>query len=135
GGNLGESGCVSYLFEPRAVVRLGPGLGEEALMEQLLVLEEAGGPAALGWTLEEDGSEVIAAYEALEAFQAGLRDLGLPVVSWEHRWIAQTPCPLEDPEVLRACLRMLDALEELDDVRAVTANLEADEEQLRAVMP
>jgi transcriptional/translational regulatory protein YebC/TACO1 len=56
------------------------------------------------------------------------------VVSWEHRWIAQTPCPLEDPDVLRACLRMLDALEELDDVRAVTANLEADEEQLQAVL-
>ena len=136
GGNLGESGCVSYLFEPRAVVRLGAGLGEEALMEQLLALEEAGGPAALGWTLEDDGgSEVIAAYDALEALQAGLRDRGLPVVSWEHRWIAQTACPLQDPEVLRACLRMLDALEELDDVRAVTANLEADEEQLRAVVP
>jgi YebC/PmpR family DNA-binding regulatory protein len=134
GGNLGESGCVSYLFELRSVVRLGPGLGEEALMEQLLALEEAGGPASLGWTLEDDGTEVIAAYEALEAFQAGLRDLGLPVVGWEHRWIAQTPCPLQDPDVLRACLRMLDALEELDDVRAVTANLEADEEQLRAVL-
>ncbi|MEB3171392.1 MAG: YebC/PmpR family DNA-binding transcriptional regulator, partial [Synechococcaceae cyanobacterium] len=96
GGNLGESGCVSYLFEPRSVVRLGSGLGEEALMEQLLALEEGGGPAALGWTLEEDGTEVIAAYDALEALQAGLRDLGLPVVSWEHRWIAQTPCPLQD---------------------------------------
>ncbi|MFO0038048.1 MAG: YebC/PmpR family DNA-binding transcriptional regulator [Synechococcaceae cyanobacterium] len=139
GGNLGESGCVSYLFEPRAVVRLGAGLEEEALMEQLLGLEEAGGPAALGWTLEDDGAEgmgaeVVAAYEDLEALQAGLRDRGLPVVSWEHRWIAQTPCPLHDPDVLRSCLRMLDALEELDDVRAVTANLEADEAQLRAVL-
>jgi transcriptional/translational regulatory protein YebC/TACO1 len=81
-----------------------------------------------------DGTEVIGAYEELEALQAGLRDHGLPVVSWEHRWIAQTPCPLQDADVLRACLRMLDALEELDDVRAVTANLEADEAQLQAVL-
>jgi YebC/PmpR family DNA-binding regulatory protein len=134
GGNLGESGCVSYLFEPRAVVRLAAGLEEEALMEQLLSLEEAGGPAALGWSLEDDGSDVIGAYEDLEALQAGLREHGLPVESWEHRWIPKTPCPLQDADVLRACLRMLDALEELDDVRSVTANLEAEEAQLRAVL-
>ena len=63
-----------------------------------------------------------------DALQAGLRACGLPVAGWEHRWIAQTACPLQDPEVLRACLRMLDVLEELDDVRSVTANLEADED-------
>ena len=134
GGNLGENGCVSYLFELRSVVRLGAGLGEEALVEQLLVLEENGGPATLCWTQEDDGTEVIGGYEDLDALQAGRRDQGLPVVSWEHRWIAQIPCPLQDPDVLRACLRMLDALEELDDVRAVTANLEADEAQLQAVL-
>ncbi|MFN9619105.1 MAG: YebC/PmpR family DNA-binding transcriptional regulator [Synechococcaceae cyanobacterium] len=132
GGNLGESGCVSYLFEPRAVVRLAGALEEEALVEQLLALEEGGGPAAIGWTLDDEGAEVIGAYEDLEALQAGLRACGLPVAGWEHRWIAGTPCPLDDPDTLRACLRMLDALEELDDVRSVTANLEADEALLQA---
>jgi YebC/PmpR family DNA-binding regulatory protein len=134
GGNLGESGCVSYLFEPRAVVRLArAGLeGEEALVEQLLALEEEGGPAAIGWSLEPDGAEVIGPYEDLEALQAGLQGRGLPVAGWEHRWIASTPCHLEDVDTLRACLRMLDALEELDDVRSVTANLEADETLLQA---
>ena len=126
GGNLGESGCVSYLFEPRSVVRLAAGLEEEALMELLLHLEEAGGPAALGWSLEEDGSDVIGAYEDLEALQAGLREHGLQVVSWEHRWIPQTSCSLNEPEFLRQCLRLLDALEGLDDVRSVATNLEAD---------
>jgi len=135
GGNLGETGCVSYLFEQRSVVRLEqPGLDEEVLLEQLLELEAAGGPAALGYSLDPEGAEVLAAFADLEALQDGLRRLGLQVAGWEHRWIAPLPCRLEDPDPLRACLRMLDAIEDLDDVRSVTANLEADDALMEAVM-
>jgi transcriptional/translational regulatory protein YebC/TACO1 len=66
--------------------------------------------------------------------QDGLRGLGLPVAGWEHRWIAPVPCRLDSEDTLRACLRMLDALEDLDDVRSVTSNLEADDALLEAVM-
>jgi transcriptional/translational regulatory protein YebC/TACO1 len=135
GGNLGETGCVSYLFEQRSVVRLDqPGLDEEALLERLLALEEAGGPVVLSYSIDPTGAEVLAAFADLEALQDGLRQQGLPVVGWEHRWIASTTCQLEDPDQLRACLRMLDVLEELDDVRSVTANLEADESLMEAIL-
>jgi YebC/PmpR family DNA-binding regulatory protein len=135
GGNLGETGCVGYLFEHRSVVRLEQeNLQEEALLEQLLHLEEHGGPVALGYELDGDGAEVYGAFEQLEALQDGLRNLGLPVASWEHRWIAGTPCPLEDPSALSSCLKLLDALEELDDVRSVTSNLEADEALMQAAL-
>jgi YebC/PmpR family DNA-binding regulatory protein len=135
GGNLGETGCVSYLFEPRSVVRIAPaGLGEEELLEQLLALAEEGGPEALGWSLDPEGAEVFGSYAQLEALQAGLRHHGLPVREWEHRWVADTPCQLDDEEQLRACLKMLDALEELDDVRSVTSNLEADDALIEAVL-
>ena len=135
GGNLGETGCVSYLFEQRSVVRLEAGdLPEEELLERLLELEDAGGPATVGYSLEDEGAEVLAAYADLEALQDGLRGLGLPVAGWEHRWIAPLPCPVDSEDTLRACLRMLDALEELDDVRSVTSNLEADEDLFDAVM-
>ena len=140
GGNLGETGCVAYLFEHRSVVVLDPGtrnaapLDEERLLERLLALEESGGPAVLRYSVEAGAVEVIAAFADLEALQDGLRRQGLPVREWEHRWIASSTCRLEDPELLRACLRMLDALEELDDVRSVTANLEADEALMEAVM-
>lgn len=70
----------------------------------------------------------------LEALQDGLRHQEWTVVGWEHRWIPQTACPLSDAETLRACLRMLDALEDLEDGRSVTSNLEADEGLLAAVM-
>jgi YebC/PmpR family DNA-binding regulatory protein len=137
GGNLGETGCVGYLFEQRSVVRLAGAapLAEEALLEALLELEEAGGPAVLGYELLDQGdAEVFAAFADLEALQDGLRCQGLDVTGWEHRWIPQTACPLTDPEALRRCLRMLDALDDLDDVRSVTSNLEADESLIEAAL-
>ena len=135
GGNLGETGCVGYLFDHRSVVRLEQDdLQEEALLEQLLALEDGGGPQVLGYALDPQGAEVISPFEQLEALQDHLRQQGLPVASWEHRWIAQTPCAVSDADTLRACLRLLDALEELDDVRSVTSNLEADEALLQAVV-
>jgi transcriptional/translational regulatory protein YebC/TACO1 len=135
GGNLGETGCVGYLFEHRSAVRIEQAnLQEDALLEGLLTLEDQGGPAALGYELDDEGAEVFGAFESLEALQDGLRRLGWPVLSWEHRWIAQTPCRIEDPAGLASCLKLLDALEELDDVRSVTSNLEADEVLLQAVL-
>lgn len=134
GGKLGETGCVGYLFEHRAVVRLGGGspLHEDALLEQVLELEASGGPAVLGYELIADEAEVIGAFAELQALQEGLQRLGLPVIGWEHRWIPQTSCELSDPESLQQCLKLLDALEGLDDVRSVASNLEADEGLLEA---
>ena len=135
GGNLGEIGCVSYLFEQRSVVRLRPqALDEELLLERLLALEETGGPAVLSYSLDADCLEVQGAFADLEALQDGLRQQGLDVESWEHRWVAGSSCRIDDPASLRACLRLLDVLEELEDVRSVTANLEAEETLLEAVL-
>ena len=135
GGNLGETGCVGYLFEHRSVVRLEQAnLQEEQLLEQLLELEEQGGPAVLSYEIDADGAEIIGAFEQLEALQDGLRRIGLAVSSWEHRWIAATTCPLEDPGAVASCLKLLDTLEELDDVRSVTSNLEADDALLEAAL-
>ena len=171
GGNLGESGCVGYLFEHLGVVRLGPAstwgsdepgakatgndgsrskasapgvkqaswLNEDALLEDLLALEDLGGPAVLTYDLDGDpgqrsGAELVTAYADLEALQDQLRSRGWPVASWEHRWIAQTGCQVTDLQVLGSCLKLLDALEELDDVRSVTTNLEAEEGLMEGVL-
>ena len=171
GGNLGETGCVGYLFEHLGVVRLGPastlgsaepgakaigndgsrskasGLGtsptgwldEDALLEDLLALEDLGGPAVLTYELDGDpgqrsGAELVTTYADLEALQDELRSRGWPVASWEHRWIAQTSCQVSDSQVLTSCLKLLDALEELDDVRSVTTNLEAEEGLMEGVL-
>lgn len=157
GGNLGESGCVNYLFEQRSVARIAPAAPlhqrgaavvleealEESLLESLLALEGRGEAVSLGYSLLEDepGSdaggdgawaEVFAPFAELERLQDGLRQQGWRVISWEHRWIPLTLCPLADPELLRRCLRLLDALESLDDVRSVSSNLDADPATLEA---
>ena len=169
GGNLGEVGCVGYLFEHRGVVRIEqPQLEENALLESLLAVELAGGPAVLTYTFEpaaagvaaagkggaaggggrgagggaaaaaaaeEDASaEVVCSFADLEALQDALRHQGWSVQGWEHRWIPATSCRLEECEPLRHCLRMLDALDDLDDVRSVTTNLEADEALIEALL-
>ncbi|MEB3296642.1 MAG: YebC/PmpR family DNA-binding transcriptional regulator [Cyanobacteriota bacterium] len=140
GGNLGETGCVAYLFELRSVVRLGPGpapthatLNEETLLDSLLKLEESGGPAVMGYELlecdpelagEEPEAEVFGSYGDLERLQEGLRCQGWRVVSWEQRWIPLNRCQLDDPDQLQRCVRMLDAIESLDDVRSVSSTLD-----------
>lgn len=135
GGNLGESGCVGYLFEQRSVVLLAPGeRSEEELLDTLLTIEAEQGVTASGYELEPEGWEVFGPYADLEALQDALRGRGWPVRSWEHRWVSQTPCQVEDADSLRGCLRMLEALEDLDDVRSVTSNLEADGELLERAM-
>jgi YebC/PmpR family DNA-binding regulatory protein len=136
GGNLGETGCVGYLFEQCSVARVAwPSRGaqvldEEALLEALLELEApsdgSDGLQVLRYELDEDSAEVFAPFAQLEALQDGLRLAGFRVLEWEHRWIAETSCRLENTEQLSRCLKLLDALEELDDVRSVTANLEAE---------
>jgi transcriptional/translational regulatory protein YebC/TACO1 len=114
-------------------------LDEDALLEDLLALEDLGGPAVLTYELDGDpgqrsGAELVTAYPNLEALQDELRSRGWPVASWEHRWIAQTSCQVSDSQVLGSCLNLLDALEELDDVRSVTTNLEAEERLMEGVV-
>jgi YebC/PmpR family DNA-binding regulatory protein len=129
GGNLGETGCVGYLFEHRGVVRIDQAeLAEESLLENLLELE------ALGYELDEAGADVVCSFAGLEALQDGLRRQGWPVAGWELRWIAARPCRLEDADQLKTCLGLLDALDDLDDVRSVTSNLEADVALLEALL-
>jgi transcriptional/translational regulatory protein YebC/TACO1 len=129
GGNLGESGCVGYLFDLRGVVRLAGGaLHEERLLEGLLELE------VTGYLLDPEGADVLCKPAQLESLQEALRRQGWSVAGCELRWQAHTPCRLHDLETLRATLRLLEALEDLDDVRGVSSNLEAEDGLLEAAM-
>jgi YebC/PmpR family DNA-binding regulatory protein len=119
GGNLGESGCGAYLFAQRGVVWLegDSPLDEEPLLELLLEQE------VLSYELEGPQGEIWCELPALERLHRSLTEAGWPVQGAELRWQPQTLISLAAGEQLSQLERLLDSLENLDDVRSVSCNL------------
>jgi YebC/PmpR family DNA-binding regulatory protein len=126
GGNLGETGCVSWMFEQKGVVTLAGAVAEEPLLEASL----EGGAEFYELIEEEDaeGAEVFTEVSNLETLNKTLKDKGLLVREAELRWIAKNTVEVTEPDLARSLLKLMDALEDLDDVQNVTANFEMTEE-------
>ena len=119
GGNLGENGCVGYLFDHRSEVTISAcAADEERLLEALLELE------ADGYDLTTETAVVHGPFAALEALQDGLQAQGWIVREWGHSWTAMTTVPINDADTAQQALKLLDCLDELDDVSSVNANLD-----------
>ncbi|MBD3881286.1 YebC/PmpR family DNA-binding transcriptional regulator [Phormidium tenue FACHB-886] len=143
GGNLGETGCVGWMFEQKGVVTLkgkelpkGRGyepIDEDALLEASL---EGGAESYDLVDIEEDvpGAEVFTEAGSLEALTQFLKDRGYTIVQAELRWIPSNSVEITDSEQARSLLRLMDALEELDDVQSVTANFDMAEDLLSVSM-
>ncbi len=116
GGNLGTDGSVAYLFTKRGVVSFAPGVDEERVMEVAL---EAG---AEDIDLDEDGSVTVTTpWEGLADVVAALRAADLTPEDADVSMVPSNYVPLEDEQAL-AALKLVDALEELDDVQNVFSN-------------
>ena len=128
GGNLGETGCVSWMFEQKGVVRLEGEIEEDLLLEASL----EGGAETYELIEDEDskGAEVFTEVANLENLNQTLKNLGLPVAEAELRWIPNNNIEISDPDQVRSLLKLIDALESLDDVQNVTANFEIPDELL-----
>ena len=113
---------MAYLFEHRSEVSIKTEAGsEERLLESLLDLD------ADGYELnDETTATIFGPFAGLEALQDGLRQQGWDVKEWGHQWATTTNVSISDPATAQSCLSLLDALESLDDVRSVSANLELD---------
>ena len=118
-GNLGETGCVGYLFEHRSEVQIETSADhEEQLLDNLIELDAA------GYELNAAGAIVHGDFTILEALQDGLRQKGWTVTEWGHVWTPLTSVTVDDRETAQQCLKLLDALDSLGDVRSVSANLQ-----------
>jgi YebC/PmpR family DNA-binding regulatory protein len=116
GGNLGEAGSVSYLFKPRGLIVIEKGaIGEDALIEIAL---EAGADDV---HTESDPWEVLTAPGAFEAVKDALTKKNVPMASAEQTRIASQQVPVSEKDA-EAVLRLVDALEDHDDVQKVHAN-------------
>lgn len=129
GGNLGETGCVSWMFEQKGVVRIAGAVDEDELLEASL---EAGAESYELIPDEEDedeaGAEVFTSVANLETLERTLKQKGFAVKESELRWIPNNSVEVTDPLQARSLLKLMDALEDLDDVQNVTANFEMAED-------
>ena len=127
-GNLGTSGAVAWLFERKGVVIvLGDSVDEEGLT---LVAADGGAE-----DVELDGSsyQVITAPDDLAAVRSALDAAGIAFESAEITMLPKTTVAVEDEGTAKKLLRLMDALEENDDVQAVYANFDIPEGILEAV--
>jgi YebC/PmpR family DNA-binding regulatory protein len=127
-GNLGEAGSVGWLFERRAVVVVDGGADEDELT---LVAAEAGAD-----DVQRDGStwEVTAASEHLSAVREAVEGAGFTVENAELAMIPKTTVEVGEEIQAKKVLRLIDALEENDDVQEVYANFDIPERVLEEAM-
>ena len=116
GGNLGTEGSVAFQFKHCGQLLLAPGTSEDAVMEAAL---DAGADDVL---VDEDGAvEVLTSPTAFEAVKAALDGAGLSAGMAEVTYRPEVTIELSDDDRLKM-QKIIDALEELDDVQEVFHN-------------
>ena len=127
-GNLGTSGAVAWLFERKGVLIVpADGVDEETLM---LVAADGGAE-----DIELDGSsfQVISAPDDLAAVRAALDEAGIAYDSADLTMLPKTTVSVEDEGAAKKLVRLMDALEDNDDIQAVYANFDIPEGILERV--
>ena len=124
GGNLGETGCVGWMFKQKAVFIVEKEVfdDEDALMDIVL---EAG---AEDMKSEDDVFEITAEPGDYDAIEAALGEKGIETASAEVTMVPDTTVKLEGKDADKM-MNLVDALEENDDVQNVYGNYEIDEEE------
>jgi YebC/PmpR family DNA-binding regulatory protein len=127
-GNLGTAGAVAWLFERRGVVLVAA----EGVDEDELTLAAAEGGAD---DVELDGSQyqIVSAPEALSAVREAVEAAGFTIESAELTMIPKTTVEVADESAAKKILRLIDSLEDNDDVQDVYANFDIPERVLEAV--
>jgi YebC/PmpR family DNA-binding regulatory protein len=126
-GSLGESGSVAWLFERRAVVLVDGSADEDELT---LAAAEGGAD-----DVERDGDSwrVTAPPESLGSVREAVEATGMIAESAELTMLPKTTVELEDEAAAKKVLRLMDALEDNDDVQDVYANFDIPERVLEVV--
>jgi YebC/PmpR family DNA-binding regulatory protein len=127
GGNLGEQGSVSWMFERKSQILIE---SDKASEDQLMnIVLEAGAD-----DLRNDGEnwDVLSAPESHEAVQEALRKASIPTVSAEIAMVPKNLMMLEGKSA-SGMLKLSEALEEHDDVQNVYSNFDIDEKEMEAL--
>jgi YebC/PmpR family DNA-binding regulatory protein len=125
GGNLGETGCVGWMFD-----RKGYFVVEKTTADEEKLLEIALGAGADD--MREDGSnfEILTAPENFEAVRAALEAAKIPTEAAEISMMPQNYVKLEGKQA-QTMLKLMEALEDHEDIQNVWANFDIDESELK----
>lgn len=118
-GNLGTPGCVSFMFDRKGQIYISnEGVQEDVLMEDALDL------GAEDFLPDDEGFEIITASEDFNAVRDGLEEKGYAFLMADVKLIPQTTSVVDDAGQVKSLEKLLDVLEEDDDVQNVHHNWE-----------
>jgi YebC/PmpR family DNA-binding regulatory protein len=125
GGNLGEAGCVGWMFDRKGYFVVEKSAADE---EKLLDLALSAGAD----DMREDGSnfEILTAPENFEAVKAALESSRIPMAACEISMVPQSYVKLEGKNA-ETMLKLMEALEDHEDIQNVWANFDIDESELK----
>ncbi len=127
GGNLGQVGCVAWMFERKGVIQVdAERIGEDELLGVAL---DAG---ATDMRRVEKVYEITASPDEMESVRRALEERKVPVIEAEVSMVPLSTIRVEGKDA-QAVLRLIEALEELDDVQAVYANYDIPDEIIDAI--
>lgn len=128
GGSLGESGCVSWMFSRKGIITVNDddlSMDEDDLM---LIALEAG---AEDVKAEDEGSySITTEIESFEAVKEELQTQGVPVDTFEVTMLPSTSIEITDSEMAARIIKLMEALDDHDDVQNVYANFDIPDELL-----
>ncbi len=126
GGNMGEAGCVAWMFQKRGYILVQKqATDEDTLLD--VVLEA--GALDMKNDPQEENYEVITSPEDLAKVKAAIQEAGIPIALAEVTMLPKSYVPL-DAQQAQQMQKLLEALEEHDDVQAVYTNCDMPEEAL-----
>ena len=127
GGNMGENGCVAWMFDKKGYLRVDKAaVAEEKLMEIAL---EAGADDVVE---DDDSFEVTTEPQDFEGVKEALEGAGIPFSDAEVTMLPQTLNPLTGAEAERM-LKLMEAMEDCDDVQKVYTNADIPDDMVNAL--
>ncbi|MGB3221351.1 MAG: YebC/PmpR family DNA-binding transcriptional regulator [Desulforhopalus sp.] len=122
-GNLGESGCVAYMFDKKGLILVEKsGIEEEVLMDTAL---EAGAEDVVE---EESEYQILTAPEDFEDVRSALEESGVTFLDASISMIPQNTVEVVDEKIARSLMKLMESLEDHDDVQNVYANFDIDDD-------
>jgi len=142
GGNLGETGCVGWIFEPCAMISIDKPVEADKRSKEVVkmfdfdkLLEDSMefDPLDVFEDADEDDYKIKTSVENFEATVKGLENLGYTLKSADYTRIPSNSCEITDAAIAKKVMLLLEKLDEHDDVQNVYSNFEANDEILASL--